>query len=222
MRQASPNTYLPQDVRGAEHPDQPRVPAGNPDGGQWTDGGGGVGSSRPNSIDPINTGSTSARPRAIPVNSTTASGSLTQGGSWIGATLRPFIKKAAILAGPLANFGSPKLRGTAIHTFLKAEIDRVRNPNLRTEVSFLKSAYATLLESDELNLPEGSMNLPGQVRYGKKLPCASTSTTKPPITWSVSTMLKPADMILLPRVWMKLPRLWPDATVTAFSFLLLG
>jgi hypothetical protein len=93
MRQASPNTYLPQDVRGAEHPDQPRVPAGNPDGGQWTDGGGGVGSSRPNSIDPINTGSTSARPRAIPVNSTTASGSLTQGGSWIGATLRPFIKK---------------------------------------------------------------------------------------------------------------------------------
>ena len=61
MRQAPPNTYLPKDIRGAElgydfwrsrlritedilrryHPDQPRVPAGNPDGGQWTDGGGG-------------------------------------------------------------------------------------------------------------------------------------------------------------------------------------
>lgn len=24
------------------NPDQPRVPAGNPDGGQWTDGGGGI------------------------------------------------------------------------------------------------------------------------------------------------------------------------------------
>ncbi len=60
MRQAPPNSYLPKDIRGAElgydfwrsrlritedilrryHPDQPRVPAGNPDGGQWTDGGG--------------------------------------------------------------------------------------------------------------------------------------------------------------------------------------
>jgi hypothetical protein len=60
MRQAPRNTYLPKDIRGAElgydfwrsrlritedilrryHPDQPRVPAGNPDGRQWTDGGG--------------------------------------------------------------------------------------------------------------------------------------------------------------------------------------
>jgi hypothetical protein len=51
-------------------------------------------------------------------------------------TVQNALNNAAILAGPLANFGSPKLRGTAIHTFLKAEIDRVRNPNLRTEVSF--------------------------------------------------------------------------------------
>jgi len=28
------------------NPSQPRVPAGNPDGGQWTDGGGGAGASR--------------------------------------------------------------------------------------------------------------------------------------------------------------------------------
>ena len=69
MRQAPPNSYLPKDIRGAElgydfwrsrlritedilrrfHPDQPRVPAGNSDGGQWTDGGG----SGPASNDPL-------------------------------------------------------------------------------------------------------------------------------------------------------------------------
>mgnify|MGYP003577994914 CR=1 FL=1 len=61
MRLAPPNTYLPSQIRQAElgydfwrnrlrvmehvfqkyHPDQPRVPAGYLDGGQWTDGGGG-------------------------------------------------------------------------------------------------------------------------------------------------------------------------------------
>jgi hypothetical protein len=75
---------------------------------------------------------------------------------------------AARMAGPLANFGSPKLRGTAIHTFLKREIDRMRNPNLRTEVSFLKSAYATLIESEELHLPGVSTKLPGEVAHGRK------------------------------------------------------
>ena len=70
MRQAPPNTYPWRHIRAAEHnynawrshlsmaenilrkfhPDQPRVPAGNPDGGQWTDGGGG---SRPGSNDPL-------------------------------------------------------------------------------------------------------------------------------------------------------------------------
>lgn len=85
MRQAPPNSYLPKDIRGAElgydfwrsrlritedilrrfHPDQPRVPAGNPDGGQWTDGGGGFGSGRSSpSVDPIKTGATPARPRS--------------------------------------------------------------------------------------------------------------------------------------------------------------
>ncbi len=83
MRRAPPNSYLPKDIRGAElgydfwrsrlritedilrrfHPDQPRVPAGNPDGGQWTDGGGGFGRSS-SSVDPIKTGATSARPRS--------------------------------------------------------------------------------------------------------------------------------------------------------------
>ena len=84
MRQAPPNTYLWRDIRAAEHnynawrshlsmaenilqkfhPDQPRVPAGNPDGGQWTDGGGGFGSGRSSpSVDPIKTGATPARPR---------------------------------------------------------------------------------------------------------------------------------------------------------------
>jgi len=66
MRQAPPNTYLWRDIRAAEHnynawrsqlsmaenilrkfhPDQPRVPAGNSDGGQWTDGGAGSGASK--------------------------------------------------------------------------------------------------------------------------------------------------------------------------------
>ena len=85
MRQAPPNSYLPKDIRGAElgydfwrsrlritedilrryHPDQPRVPAGNSDGGQWTDGGGGFASDRSSpSVDPIKTGATSARPRS--------------------------------------------------------------------------------------------------------------------------------------------------------------
>lgn len=65
MRDAPPNTYLPKQIRGAEldydfwrnrlrllehilrkfDPNQPRVPAGNSDGGQWTDGGAGSGAS---------------------------------------------------------------------------------------------------------------------------------------------------------------------------------
>jgi len=32
-----------RDAVKAFDPNQPRVPAGNPDGGQWTDGGGGSG-----------------------------------------------------------------------------------------------------------------------------------------------------------------------------------
>jgi hypothetical protein len=36
----------------AAHNFQPRVPAGNSDGGQWTDGGG-FGQSKPFSVDPI-------------------------------------------------------------------------------------------------------------------------------------------------------------------------
>lgn len=74
MRQAPPNTYPPIEIRQAElgydfwrnrlrlmehvfqkyHPDQPRIPAGNSDGGQWTDGSGGsgaAGSERPTKID---------------------------------------------------------------------------------------------------------------------------------------------------------------------------
>jgi hypothetical protein len=31
-------------------PDQPRVPAGNPDGGQWTDGGGGIDTAFPTNL----------------------------------------------------------------------------------------------------------------------------------------------------------------------------
>ena len=233
MRQAPPNTHLWSDIRAAEHfynacrsqlsmaecilrkyhPDQPRVPAGNPDGGQWTDAGGGSGTG------------TSGRPRATLINYTAASStqSHTQGTSWIGSAteaLRPLTRrvpglaaigevlgamrwtdsidnhvqeyndlvadvgndtsivpvissrarsytkeetgvktavaalsrdevakycpnfltvqglldKAATRAGPLSNFGSPKLRGTAIHTFLKAEIDGMRNPNLNGSI----------------------------------------------------------------------------------------
>jgi hypothetical protein len=72
MRLAPPNTYLPVQIRQAElgydfwrnrlrllehvfhkyHPDQPRVPAGNSDGGQWTDGGAASSESlRPTKID---------------------------------------------------------------------------------------------------------------------------------------------------------------------------
>lgn len=41
------------------HPAEPRVPAGNPDGGQWTDeGGGGVSAGAEQGIDPIVTGGT--------------------------------------------------------------------------------------------------------------------------------------------------------------------
>jgi len=43
-------------------PNQPRVPAGNPDGGQWTDGGG-IG------IDPMTTGATLAQSASKPRNS---------------------------------------------------------------------------------------------------------------------------------------------------------
>ncbi|MBB6356117.1 hypothetical protein ACFFTN_23170 [Aminobacter aganoensis] len=35
-------------LKAGFNPSQPRVPAGDPDGGQWTDGGGGAGRSRPN------------------------------------------------------------------------------------------------------------------------------------------------------------------------------
>lgn len=34
--------HRPFDIGAKYRPDQPRVPAGNPDGGQWTDGGGGA------------------------------------------------------------------------------------------------------------------------------------------------------------------------------------
>ena len=72
MWQAPPNTYLWRDIRAAEHnynawrsqlsmaenilrkfhPDQPRVPAGNSDGGQWTDGGGGSGPATSDQLTP--------------------------------------------------------------------------------------------------------------------------------------------------------------------------
>jgi hypothetical protein len=108
MRQAPPNTYLPKDIRGAElgydfwrsrlritedilrryHPDQPRVPAGNPDGGQWTDGGGGFGSGRSSSsVDPIKTGATAdAATNSQPATTAPAKGPST--GSWIGEAMR--------------------------------------------------------------------------------------------------------------------------------------
>jgi hypothetical protein len=107
MRQAPRNTYRPKDIRGAElgydfwrsrlritedilrryHPDQPRVPAGNPDGGQWTDGGGfAPGTSTPASDDPIKTGlhqlargtTTLPNPRHRPVKDNTATLNLTK------------------------------------------------------------------------------------------------------------------------------------------------
>ncbi|RCW86080.1 hypothetical protein [Phyllobacterium bourgognense] len=108
MRQAPPNSYLPKDIRGAElgydfwrsrlritedilrryHPDQPRVPAGNPDGGQWTDGGGGFGSGRSSpSVDPIKTGATAdAATNSQPATTAPAKGPST--GSWIGEAMR--------------------------------------------------------------------------------------------------------------------------------------
>lgn len=86
-------------------------------------------------------------------------------------TVQQLLDKAARTAGPLSNFGSSALRGTAIHTLLKNEVDSLNNPNLRTEVSFYKSAYAALIETDQQVLPwhsNRSDKLPGETDYGKK------------------------------------------------------
>ncbi|MEK1852179.1 MAG: hypothetical protein AAAC48_09930 [Phyllobacterium sp.] len=56
---------LLQDIARKYDANQPRVPAGNSDGWQWTDGGGfASGQSKPFSVDPIKTGATSAQPRS--------------------------------------------------------------------------------------------------------------------------------------------------------------
>lgn len=55
-------TKLRHALRRKYRPDQPRVPAGNPHGGQWTDEGGGQGTSGGETVDVDVTGSTESPP----------------------------------------------------------------------------------------------------------------------------------------------------------------
>ncbi len=79
-------------------------------------------------------------------------------------TVQQLLNEAAIEARPLSSFSSPKLRGTNIHSRLKVKIDRLNNPNLKTEMSFLKSVAETL----DLGMGLPDMDTFDGEKYGAK------------------------------------------------------
>ncbi|MCB8829969.1 hypothetical protein LJD47_33645, partial [Escherichia coli] len=56
------------------------------------------------------------------------------------------LNEAAREAGPVSNFGSTTLRGTAIHSLLKQKVENIGSPNLRAEISALKSLSGSLAD----------------------------------------------------------------------------
>jgi hypothetical protein len=68
----------------------------------------------------------------------------------------------ALAERPFRDKMSPTQYGTRIHSMLKNEIDRLRDPNFRAEVSVVKATE----EEKEANEPLESS--PGEVKYGTK------------------------------------------------------
>lgn len=111
-------------------PNQPRVPAGNPDGGQWTDSGGGIG------IDPMTTGATLAQSASKPGNS-----------SWIGRAeqLGRQIDRKIPLRAIVRNH--PVIRSaTSLLSFLKA-------PELEYPLADAVQQYAIAAAEDPYIVP---------------------------------------------------------------------
>lgn len=60
--------------------------------------------------------------------------------------VQTMLNEAAREAGPVSNFGSTTLRGTAIHSLLKQKVENIGSPDLRAEISALKSLSGSLAD----------------------------------------------------------------------------
>ncbi|MGO4447320.1 hypothetical protein AB4Y96_00215 [Phyllobacterium sp. TAF24] len=74
------------------------------------------------------------------------------------------LNEATREAGPVSNYGSMTLRGTAIHSLLRDKVRSVGSPNLRAEISFLKSVSGSLSDRVYPSSPDASR----WVKYGTK------------------------------------------------------